>query len=1040
MKKLLRFASVALLTGALMVACDDDDAVTPVAPAPVAPAPIFGSVSGTVSVEGSGLPGVSVNLVGAASQSATTGSSGGYSFGNVPTGTHGVQISGAPADVAFVSTATVVTISTSGQTATADFSGNYIRTSSITGSVTAGGEGVVATVTATGGGMLMSEQAVVGSSDTNGDFALTGLRAGTYHVAISDFGDIEFHVTTRDVTVGVGLSANVSFSADGPPTGTGLFLIITGVTDDDGDDDKTSGRVTATIDIDRGDARFEKVALYVDGTEVASQSFGLASASAEEPELAAQQVVFSLSFNSDEFDQETGAVTYPNGDHAIVAGVTTVGSEAEDYSQRWDVELENDDGYVVTADLGDNSEIGDAGRRWYGGPDNGTIDITALFVSYSGGSVTSVVANFCGENKTDAEAPYAFEFECEDRESNTDGTDDAVVGEMLAISSAGEDGKILGDNPFPAFVDFAGPTGSPIIVANPNGREMGWINSAVSLSAERKKATDDALLIPGADSTGGIGGYNMVVRVGKDLKAALAAAVASSVPAESASAGSYCAVAMATDDLGNESPAADSTATCRAAPAGADALFNHDSQTDPDGMTTAEVWGNDDDDQADNNTAEDADLSVQHLVFGVDDTAPVIELAVDDGETRFDENPGANAIAFDVGDDESNLGNSGLLEGGGIFVSASRRTASKTECPVIAENGTISNTDVDKDCESTAITDDDVDFEAVDLVVGYYTVSGMAKDKAGNTSGSVSHTLVYDDDAAEATDPAIPGVVAAGKPFQGGTYLNDNLSLRDYYGTMNYGTVASLGIGRPVAVDGFNASSFTRLNHAVNQPVGIVTTAGVVDPYAALQAEQGSGFTLLNGVAVFVRDQAGDYGPVADAASTTVAPTGAPAVDTLGFRASGTVNYTVALDGGGGTNNDDIAICGYAECTEMADVRPTSVKLEFEASRTQAGTFRDPIERVDFWVTDVNGASWLLGSDASGTSGRVGGTTDSARYRTWSYSITVPSTLIRALTRPDTNGDQTPLDPRIRAIAVNKHGVGLDIDEVVTFGTEKDDN
>ena len=65
--------------------------------------------------------------------------------------------------------------------------------------------------------------------------------------------------------------------------------------------------------------------------------------------------MFSLSFDSDEYDSETGAVTYENGTHVLLAGVTVVGSEAEDYSQQWPVELENDDGYVVTADLGDNS-------------------------------------------------------------------------------------------------------------------------------------------------------------------------------------------------------------------------------------------------------------------------------------------------------------------------------------------------------------------------------------------------------------------------------------------------------------------------------------------------------------------------------------------------------------------------------------------------------------------------------------------------------------------------------------------------------------
>ena len=161
--KLLRFATVALLAGGMLIACDDDEPVVTPPPAPVtpvappAPDPVVGTVSGTVSVEGSGLGGVTVNLVGAASQSGTTGSSGTYSFSNVPGGTHGVQISGFPAEVAFVSTSSVVTIATNGQTVTADFGGNYIRTSTITGTVTAGGEGVVATVTATGAGMLMDE-------------------------------------------------------------------------------------------------------------------------------------------------------------------------------------------------------------------------------------------------------------------------------------------------------------------------------------------------------------------------------------------------------------------------------------------------------------------------------------------------------------------------------------------------------------------------------------------------------------------------------------------------------------------------------------------------------------------------------------------------------------------------------------------------------------------------------------------------------------------------------------------------------------------
>jgi hypothetical protein len=100
-----------------------------------------------------------------------------------------VQVSGGPADVTFGTTSTVVTISTSGQTVTADFGGNYIRTSSIRGSITAGSTGIVATVSLTG------VSTASGSSDTNGDFEFTGLRAGDYTVTISDFGTADITVT-----------------------------------------------------------------------------------------------------------------------------------------------------------------------------------------------------------------------------------------------------------------------------------------------------------------------------------------------------------------------------------------------------------------------------------------------------------------------------------------------------------------------------------------------------------------------------------------------------------------------------------------------------------------------------------------------------------------------------------------------------------------------------------------------------------------------------------------------------------------------------
>ena len=569
MKKLLRFVCVALLTGAIVVACDDDDVVTPVAPAPVVPttpAAIFGSVSGTVSVEGSGLPGVSVNLLGAASQSATTGTSGGYSFGNVPAGTHSVQISGAPVDVAFVSPSSVVTIATSGQTATADFSGNYIRTSSITGSVTAGGEGVVATVTATGAGMLMSVQAAVGSSDSNGDFTLPGLRAGTYHVAISDFGDIDFPVTTRDVTVGVGLSANVSFSARGEDPVSDAFLYITELTDGTPLDDTYSGRVTAEVDIERGDARFEKITLYVDGAKVDSQSFGLASAPAEDAELAAaQQIPFSLSFDSGEYLDETGAVdvTYPNGAHTIVVGLTVQGSTAEAFSNRREIEFDNEDGvHVVVSGQTRLPMIGQDGGYWYGGPGAG-FDLTAIPVTYSGRSVPSVTLRegFCGANDAEAltAAPYAFTPDC-------GGHEGLVEPNSFSIGAAEVQTLNAEDEIFSIQLDYAGP-GAPVFRPNPNDRQDGWINDAVGLVAKHvtsgSKKNLDGWLFYGAAGAG-VGGYAVQLQVGEDIEEALAATASSTptLPAASKKSDAYCFVASAVDDLGNRSELPDEDDDC----------------------------------------------------------------------------------------------------------------------------------------------------------------------------------------------------------------------------------------------------------------------------------------------------------------------------------------------------------------------------------------------------------------------------------------------------------------------------------------------
>ena len=74
----------------------------------------------------------------------------------------------------------------------------------------------------------------------------------------------------------------------------------------------------------------------------------------------------------------------------------------------------------------------------------------------------------------------------------------------------------------------------------------------------------------------------------------------------------------------------------------------------------------------------------------------------------------------------------------------------------------------------------------------------------------------------------------------------------------------------------------------------------------------------------------------------------------------------------------------------------SETELEFVATADATGSFSEPFDRVDFWMQDVNGASWLIGSDAAGTSGRVSSTD---RTRTWTYSLDVSAARLYMLTR-----------------------------------------
>ncbi len=188
------------LTLAALVAFAACDAADEVITSPV----VTGTISGVVSIEGAAAAGVTVTLSSGAT--VATDGSGAFAFSGVAAGAYTVSISGFASDAAFSSIAKAATISTTGQVASVNFDGTYVRTSSIYGSV------------ASGGVLLSGVSVALGpdntTTDANGRFSFSGLRAGSYTVTISgwDATTYTFATTSMSVIVGVGEAMAADFS------------------------------------------------------------------------------------------------------------------------------------------------------------------------------------------------------------------------------------------------------------------------------------------------------------------------------------------------------------------------------------------------------------------------------------------------------------------------------------------------------------------------------------------------------------------------------------------------------------------------------------------------------------------------------------------------------------------------------------------------------------------------------------------------------------------------------------------------------------
>ena len=167
------------------------------------------SLMGMVTVEGEGLPGITVSVTGRQEAQMLTDDNGQYTFTGLRAGNYTVEITGFDATgVAFSSTSSAVTVG-AGESKVWSFEGTYVRESAIAGQVSVEGNGLSdVTVSLQGMGADESEM-----TDAGGQFTFSGLRAGEYQLAISGYDTDEYGFSTTSATVRVehGRTANVPF-------------------------------------------------------------------------------------------------------------------------------------------------------------------------------------------------------------------------------------------------------------------------------------------------------------------------------------------------------------------------------------------------------------------------------------------------------------------------------------------------------------------------------------------------------------------------------------------------------------------------------------------------------------------------------------------------------------------------------------------------------------------------------------------------------------------------------------------------------------
>ena len=746
------------------------------------------------------------------------------------------------------------------------------------------GNSVVFAVNASGGVAGEAASWTCSSSNT-GIATVTSTSAGCSATGVAA-GDVTItaSVTKSGETVNVG--AQLTVTSDEEPTqpaGDPAFILISAIGDGDtgtpDDDGVLSGEVSVTVNVERGDQTLQQLSILVDGTVVDYQSFGSSMGMAPPEEEPAEQAVhaFTLSFDSGGYDEHGDHVDidHMNGEHTISAELQIAGGMMADgmmghqtvSSNAITVDFSNDDGVHLDATAPSGSALDDDGNVWYGGPGT-SLAITALPVLYSGGSASAVTMKaFCGDDAaTDDEAPFEFAPDCEkEGETTSEATPEftlTVGGDGIEV---GADDILNGDDDiFPINLDYEGP-GAPTFRPNPNDREDGWINGGVAFTSTSNR-NDDSWLRSGGEG-GGVGGYTPQLRFAavprgdadggltEALEAiALAAVPPGAQPPDSRTGSSYCVIASAVDDLGNESRLPDDEhGTCVIA-----GVSTIDIEDDATTLDVDESANNREgtgytklledlaaaEEAEDDEAIEDAQdaLADAGLRAGVDTSPPTAEFV---GASLRSNSKTVNIDGTDPADPTIQY----------VLHLDDNRGLRVTE-PVV---DTLVYRDDDGDLDGVATTvaqqatPDDSPLYDVSFAndgVGYYTYTAQGQDKAGNLSAEITRTALHD-----TAVPVSALIFARGdnaSEYSKTLVMADNLSVRSY-------SMVLAATNLPVPL---------RLNHAVVDAYnGDLTQAETVSaevelPFIAVVGGTPDGTVaqadVLQSITAYVADQAGN--------------------------------------------------------------------------------------------------------------------------------------------------------------------------------------